>query len=55
MQSEHSNAKSKNINTIYNYKLNIDELERLTFLDMSKNCLGSNNTKIKDRESFCNI
>jgi len=35
--------------------LNIDECERLTFLDISKNCLGSNNTKIKDTESICNI
>ena len=54
-QSELSNAKSKNINAIYNYNLNIDELERLTFLDKSKNCLGSNNTKIKDKKSICNI
>jgi len=54
-QNELSNAKSKNINAIFNYNLNIDELERLTFLDKSKNCLGSNNTKIKDAESICNI
>jgi len=54
-QSELSNAKSKNINAIYNYNLNIDELERLTFLDVSKNCLGNNNTKIKETESICNI
>ena len=54
-QSELSNAKSKNINAIYNYNLNLDELERLTFLDISKNCLGINNTKIKDTESICNI
>ena len=54
-QSELSNAKSKNINAIYNYNLSIDELERLTFLDKSKNCLGSNNTKIKDTDSICNI
>ena len=54
-QSELSNAKSKNINAIYNYNLNIDELERLTFLDKSKNCLGTNNTKIKDTESICNL
>jgi len=54
-QSELSNAKSKNINAIYNYNLNIDELERLTFLDKSKNCLGSNNIKIKDTESICNL
>jgi len=54
-QSELSSAKSKNINAIYNYNLNIDELERLTFIDKSKNCLGSNNTKINDKESICNI
>ena len=54
-QSELSNAKSKNINAIYNYNLNLDELERLTFLDLSKNCLGSNNNKIKDTDSICNI
>jgi len=54
-QSELSNAKSKNINAIYNYNLKLDELERLTFLEISKNCLGSNNIKIKDTESICNI
>ena len=54
-QSELSNAKSKNINAIYNFNLNIDELERLTFLDKSKNCLGSDNTNIKDTESICNL
>jgi len=54
-QSELSNAKSKYINAIYNYNLNLDELERLTFIDISKNCLDINNTKIKDKESICNI
>ncbi len=54
-QNELSNAKSKNINAIYNYNLYLDELERLTFVDLSKNCLDSNNTKIKDTESICNI
>jgi len=54
-QSELSNARSKNINAIYNYNLNLDELERLTFIEISKNCLGSDNTKIKDTESICNI
>ena len=54
-QNELSNSKSKNINAIYNYNLNLDELERLTFLDISKNCLDINNTKIKDKESICNI
>jgi len=53
-QNELSNAKSKNINAIYSYNLNLDELERLTFLGISKNCLGSNDNKIKDAESFCN-
>ena len=52
-QNELSNAKSKNINAIYNYNLNLDELERLTFLEISKSC--SNNNKAKDGESICNI
>ena len=54
-QSELSNAQSKKINAIYNYNLILDELERLTFLEISKDCFGMNNTKIKDNESFCNI
>ena len=54
-QSELSNAKSKNINAIYNYNLNLDELERLTFLEINKNCLDINNNKNNDRESICNI
>ncbi|MDC3121923.1 TolC family protein [Prochlorococcus sp. AH-716-J21] len=53
-QSELSNAKSKNINAIYNYNLNLDELERLTFLEISKNCLDYNN-KVKKSASICNI
>jgi len=53
-QSELSNAKSKNINAIYNYNLNLDELERLTFLEISNNCLDNDNT-IKQTESICNI
>ena len=54
-QSELSNAKSKNINAVYNYNLNLDELERLTFLEISKNCIENDNSKIKDNESICNI
>ncbi len=54
-QNELSNAKSKKINALYNYNLNLDELERLTFLEISKNCLDNNNNKIKDGESICNI
>ena len=52
-QNELSIAKSKNINAFYNYNLNLDELERLTFLEISKNCLDNNNNK--DKESICNI
>ncbi len=54
-QSELSNAKSKNINAIYKYNLNLDELERLTFLEISKKCINNNNNKIKESESICNI
>jgi outer membrane protein TolC len=54
-QSELSNAKSKKINALYNYNLNLDELERLTFLEINKNCLGNNNNRIKDKESICDI
>ncbi|MDC3019961.1 TolC family protein, partial [Prochlorococcus sp. AH-736-E15] len=53
-QSELSNAKSKHINAIFNYNLNLDELERLTFLEISKNCAEDNN-KVKDKDSICNI
>ena len=54
-QKELSDAKSKNINAIYNYNLNLDELERLTFLEISKKCTDNNNNKTKDSESICNI
>ena len=53
-QQELSLAKAKNINAIYNYNLNLDELERLTYLEKSDNCLknvGYSNEKI----SICNI
>ena len=43
-----------NISAVYNYNLNLDELERLTFLEISKNCLKNNN-KVKNNESICNI
>ena len=54
-QSELSNAKSKHINALYNYNLNLDELERLTFLDKSKNCNDNNNNRTNDKESICNL
>jgi len=53
-QKELSDAKSKNINAIYNYNLNLDELKRLTFLEISNNCLDNDN-KTKQTESICNI
>ena len=52
-QKDISNAKSKSINAIYNYNLNLDELERLTFLEKSDNCIEKDN--INGKESICNI
>ena len=54
-QKELSNAKSKNINAIYSYNLNLNELERLTFLDKSTRCFDNNNNTINDRETICDI
>ena len=54
-QKELSNAKTKNINAIYNYNLNLDELERLTFLDIDTECIEKNINKINKEESFCNF
>ncbi len=51
-QKEFSNAKSKNINAIYNYNLTLDELERLTFLEKNKDCIEKDNNKNK---SICNM
>ena len=51
-QSDLSNAQSKNTNAIYNYNLNLDELERLTFLEKSNNCIDKDN--ISEREIICN-
>ena len=53
-QKELSNAKSKNINAVYSYNLNLNELERLTFLEISKKC-QSKNHRLKEGESICNI
>ncbi len=52
-QSELSNAKSKKINALYNYNLNLVELERLTSLEISKKCFDDSNNK--NRVSICNI
>mgnify|MGYP001160805374 CR=1 FL=1 len=54
-QKELSNANSKNIDAIYNYNLNLDELERLTFLEIDNNC-NENDSFIKNGiQSICNI
>ena len=54
-QKELSSAKSKKIDAIYNYNLNLDELERLTFLEKNNTCFVSNNNKMIKRKSICNI
>ena len=54
-QKELSNAKSKNINAIYNYNLNLDELERLTFLKISNICNKKDSLISNDIPSICKI
>ena len=54
-QKELSNANSKNINAIYNYNLNLDELERLTFLEISNICKGKDETRKNFIKPICNI
>ena len=54
-QKELSDANSKNINAIYNYNLNLDELERLTNLEISNVCSESYSFKTNDIPSVCNI
>ena len=54
-QSELSNAKSKKISALYSYNVNLDELERLTFLEISNNCSHTIDNEIKNAESICNI
>ena len=54
-QKELSNANSKNIDAIYNYNLNLDELERLTFLKISNICNEEENLIKNEIESICNI
>lgn len=54
-QKELSNANSKNIDAIYNYNLNLDELERLTFLEISNTCNENDEFIKNDIQSICNI
>ena len=54
-QKELSNANSKNINAIYNYNLNLDELERLTSLEKSNVCNENDSSIKRNIQSICNI
>ena len=46
---------SKKIDSIYNYNLNLDELVRLTFLEISNICKENDSSIKNDIESICNI
>jgi len=52
-QKELTNAKTKNINAIYNYNINIDKLERLTFLKKVAQCKNINTDKKNKIYSLC--
>ena len=52
-QKELTLSKSKNINAIYNYNINLDKLERLTFLPKNKDCNSDINTNEDLRDSIC--
>ena len=54
-QKELSDANSKNINSIYNYNLGLDELERLTFLKISNICNENNSLSKNDIQTICSI
>ena len=54
-QKELSDANSKNINAIYNYNLNLDELERLTYLEISNICNERDSLIKNDIKSICSI
>ncbi len=55
-QKELSDARSKNIDAIYKYNLNLDQLERLTFLKINKNCTDQSINKTIDQTySICDI
>ena len=47
-QKELTNARTKHIDSIYNYNINLDKLERLTFLKKSQKC-GNINTDMKNK------
>ena len=55
IQKELSDARSKNINAIFNYNLNLNQLERLTLLESSNNCIEKNEYKKDQTFTICNI
>ena len=55
IQKELSTAKTKKINAIFNYNLNLDELERLTYLDISNNCYPNENDETNSKDSICDL
>ncbi len=54
-QKDLSNANKKNIDAIYNYNLNLNELERLTFLEISNICNKNDSLINNDNQSICNL
>lgn len=52
-QEELTLANSKNINAIFNYNINLDKLERLTFLERSKTCNENNSANDDLIYSIC--
>ena len=53
-QKELTNAKTNNIDAIYNYNINLDKLERLTFLKRTPQCENINTDKKNKIYSLCN-
>ena len=52
-QKELTLSQTKNINAIYNYNINLDQLERLTFLLKNKDCNSDINTNEDFKDSIC--
>jgi len=54
-QKELSDARSKKIASIFNYNLNLDKLERLTFMEKDNTCRINSINKSKRVDSICDI
>jgi len=52
-QKELTLSQSKNIDAIYNYNINLDKLERLTFLMKYEDCKNDINTNENFKDSIC--